>query len=106
MKELDGDWRVERVGGLLPPMAGVWKRIRDDRGETCIGVLPVWSFRVERREGYVALVYRPPFSALVDELRAETDGSWLGRSTLGGREIGEFRMVRLRRRNGPAAGGA
>ncbi len=32
---LDDDGRVERLGGLLsPPMLGVWKRIRSDRGET------------------------------------------------------------------------
>ena len=40
------------------------------------------------------MVYHPPFSAFVDEIQAEADGSWLGRSTLGGRELGRFRMVR------------
>ncbi len=39
------------------------------------------------------MVYYPPFSAFVDEIRAEADGSWLGRSTLGGHELGRFRMV-------------
>ena len=94
-RELEGDWRVERVDGLLPPMVGVWKRIRGDGGETCVGPLPAWPFRVERREGYVALVYRPPFSAFVDELRAGPAGTWLGRATLGGRGLGRFRMVRI-----------
>src|SRR5919202_2022942 len=93
MRDLEGDWRVERRGGLLPPMVGVRKRIRGDRGETCVGALPCWPFRVERREGRVALVYSPPFSAIVDELWAGAGGSWLGRSTLGGRELGRFRMI-------------
>jgi ferritin-like metal-binding protein YciE len=94
MKDLEGDWRVERLSGLLPPMTGVRKRIRGDRGESRIGLLPGWPFRVERREGRVALIYDPPFSALVDELQAGAHGSWLGRSTLGGRELGRFRMSR------------
>jgi ferritin-like metal-binding protein YciE len=94
MSTLDGDWRVERAGGLLPPMAGVWKRIHGDRGESRIGPLLAWPFRVERREERVTLVYRPPFSGLVDELWIAPDGSVFGRSVLGGRELGRFRMVR------------
>ena len=94
MRDLEGDWRVERRGGFLPPMVGVRKRIRGDRGETRVGALPGWPFRVERREGRVALVYLPPFSAIVDELRSGAEGSWFGRSTLGGRELGRFRMLR------------
>ena len=91
---LEGDWRVERLGGLLPPMVGVRKRIRGDRGESKIGPLVVWPFRIERRGERVALlVYRVPFSGLVDELEAAADGSILGRSVLGGRELGRFRMV-------------
>ena len=94
VRDLQGDWRVERLDGLLPPMIGVRKRIRGDRGETRIGNLPGWRFRVERREGGVALIYHPPFSALVDELLPGDRGSWLGRSTLGGRELGRFSMSR------------
>jgi ferritin-like metal-binding protein YciE len=94
MKDLEGDWRVERLGGFLPPMFGVRKRIRGDRGATRVGTLPGWPFRVERREGRVALVYSPPFSAIVDEVWTGAEGSWLGRSTLGGRELGRFRMRR------------
>src|ERR687893_1508789 len=101
MKDLEGDWQVDRLGGFLPPMVGVRKRIRGDRGETRVGDLPGWPFQVERREERVALVYRPPFSAIVDELRREAKGSWLGRSTLGGRELGRFRM---RRGRGPRSG--
>jgi ferritin-like metal-binding protein YciE len=90
---LEGDWRIERLGGLLPPMVGLRKRIRGDRGETRVGPLVFWPFRIERRGERVALVYRAPFSGLVDELEAAADGSILGRSVLGGRELGRFRMV-------------
>lgn len=92
---LEGDWRVERSGGLLPPMVGVWKRIRGDRGETRVGPLTAWPFRVERGGERVALVYDPPFSDLVDEVRAVSEDLWLGRTTLGGRRLGRFRMKRI-----------
>ncbi|HEV3477677.1 MAG TPA: DUF892 family protein [Rubrobacteraceae bacterium] len=94
MQGLDGDWRVERRGGILPPMMGVRKRIRGDRGETGVWVLPGWPFTVERRKGRVAPVYDPPLSVIVDEVWTGAEGSWLGRSTLGGRELGRFRMRR------------
>jgi ferritin-like metal-binding protein YciE len=94
VKDVEGDWRVERLGGFLPPMLGLRKRIRGDRGETRVGALPGWPFRVERREGRVALVYLPPLSAIVDELWTGAEGSWLGRSAFGGRELGRFRMIR------------
>ena len=75
MKDLQGEWRVERMSGLLPPMIGVRKRIRGEQGETRIGPLLGVPFRLERREGRVALIYRPPLSMVVDELWAEADGS-------------------------------
>jgi ferritin-like metal-binding protein YciE len=75
-------------------MFGIRKRIRGDRGETGVGILRGWPFRVTRRGRRVSLVYRPPFSAIVDELWSEAEGSWLGYSTLGGLEIGRFRMTR------------
>jgi ferritin-like metal-binding protein YciE len=91
---LEGDWRVEHLGGVLPPMVGVRKRIRGDSGETRVGPLVIWPFRIERRDERAALVYRAPFSSVVDELEAAADGSILGRSVLAGRELGRFRMVR------------
>jgi ferritin-like metal-binding protein YciE len=97
---LEGEWEVEHVSGLLPSMGGIRKRIRGNGGETRVGPLPVWSFRSERKEGRVALVNRRPFSVLVDELRPKPDGSWLGRSTLLGLELGEFRMISVDRRKG------
>jgi len=38
-KDLEGLWRVERVGGFLPPMVGVRKRIGGASGETRVGPL-------------------------------------------------------------------
>jgi ferritin-like metal-binding protein YciE len=94
MRELDGHWRLERLGGLLPPMVGLRKRIRGDRGETLAGPLPGLPFRVERSGDRASLAYHPPLWPLVDELSLGDDGSWLGRTMLGGRELGRFRMTR------------
>ena len=76
-------------------MVGVWKRIEGMGGETRVGPLVGWPFDVGRRGRGFALVYRPPFSALVDEVRAGPGGSWVGSSLLGGREFGRFRMLRI-----------
>lgn len=92
----DGWWRVERTGGFLPPMIGVRKRVRGERGETRVGPLARWGFRLEGRDGYVALIYDPPFSSWVDDLRpGESEDVWIGTATLAGRPIGGFRMVRI-----------
>ena len=91
---LEGSWRVERRGGLLPPMFGVWKRIRGARGWTRVGLLPGVPFRVEGREDFVALVYLPPLGSFVDEIQHQPDGSWSGRATVAGHEFGRFRMSR------------
>ncbi len=93
-KALEGDWSVERLSGLLPPMLGVRKRIRGDRGETRLGCLPGVPFYVHAREGGVALIYLPPFSMFIDKLWPAPDGSWLGHWTLGNRRLGKFRLVR------------
>ncbi len=92
---LEGRWRLERLSGVLPPLIGARKEIRGDRGETRFGPFPGVSFRVEEREDCLALVYRPPFSILVDEVRKEPEGSWLGKATLGGRTFGQFRMTKI-----------
>lgn len=85
------------MSGVLPPLTlmRTRKEIRGDRGETRFGPFPGVSFRVEEREDCLALVYRAPFSVLVDEVRRESDGSWLGNATLGGRAFGQFRMTRV-----------
>ena len=89
MGELDGIWRVERVGGLLPPLVGVRKVIEGDRGRTSLGRLPGVPFVVDG----LALRYRPPFSAFVDVLAPEA-GGFFGRATFGRREFATFRMRR------------
>ena len=91
----DGYWRVERTGGLLPPMIGVRKRVRGEKGETWVGPLLRWPFRLEDHAEHVALIYDAPFSSWVDELRPKEAGLWLGTATLAGRPIGRFRMVRI-----------
>ena len=92
----DGLWRVERTGGLLPPMIGVRKDVRGGRGETRFGLLPLrWPFRLEDRAGHVALIYDPPFSLWVDEIRPEKTDVWIGTATLAGRPVGRFRLVRM-----------
>ena len=96
-EHLQGEWRVECLGGLLPSMIGVRKRIQDGRGETGVGALSGWPFRIERRGEIVVLVYSPPPSMLVDGLRTEQGGSRFGRSVLGGRELGLFRRTRVQR---------
>ncbi len=84
---LDGEWRVERVSGLLPPLVGVTKRISGDRGETRLGPLPGAPFDVVGLE----LHYRLPFTGFVDVLEPAADG-FVGRTRLFGRELGTLRM--------------
>ena len=89
MSELNGEWDVKRLSGLLPPLAGIRKRIGEGRGATVLpGGLGV-PFAVVGRE----LRYRPPFSMVVDVLEPDGDG-WHGRATVFGRTVGEFRMSR------------
>ena len=88
--DLDGVWRVERTGGLLPPLLGVRKRIAGDRGWTALGPLR-WPFGVVGLE----LRYDPPFGVLVDELRPDGPAAYDGRAKLGGRVVGSFRMTRV-----------
>jgi hypothetical protein len=87
--ELDGVWNVKRVSGLLPPMAGVRKRISGTRGETKLGPLPGVPFDVVG----LSLRYRAPFRGFVDELQPHDDG-YLGRATFRGREFGRFALQR------------
>jgi ferritin-like metal-binding protein YciE len=88
--ELDGVWQVERVGGALPPLHGCVKRIAGDRGTTEFTRMPGMPFEVRGLE----LHYRGAFAPLVDRLEPR-NGEYLGRATLLGREIGQFRMRRL-----------
>jgi ferritin-like metal-binding protein YciE len=90
MTELDGVWKVDRVGGALPPLYGCVKRINGARGTTDFSRLPGMPFEVRGLE----LHYQAPFNALVDKLEPR-DGEYFGRATLLGREIGQFTMRRL-----------
>ena len=81
-----GRWRVERVGGLLPP--GLRKRIGRDGGSTRLGPLPLAVFRVHGQ----TLNYR--LLPIRDELTPAGDGTWLGRGLVFGREFCRFRLVR------------
>jgi hypothetical protein len=60
MIPVEGEWRVDRIGNPLPPMADIRKRIHGNFGETQIGPLPIGSFRCERKEWGVALIYLSP----------------------------------------------
>ena len=90
MTDLDGVWRVERLGGLLPPLVGVRKRIRGASGTTAIGPFPGVPFDVVG----LSLRYCPPLRAFVDELQPSGDG-FVGRATFRGREWGRFALRRL-----------
>ncbi len=110
---LDGDWKVERLSGPVP-MPFVWKRIWAGRGTTRVypplqrrrglPLEPKLPFRLEQREGHVALIYLGPLSFLVDELRLEEDGSWLGRANAAGIRYAWFRMVPLESSTHPTSG--
>jgi hypothetical protein len=110
---MDGDWRVERLSGPVP-MPFVWKRIRAGRGTTRVSpplrrrsglpLEPKLPFRLEQREGHVALIYLGLLSFLVDELRLEEDGSWLGRANAAGIRYAWFRMVSVESNINPASG--
>ena len=84
---LEGDWLVERVAGLLPPL-GLTKRIAKGRGWTRLAGIPVAPFRVVGR----TLVYRG--WPIRDDLEQESEGSWSGRGLVLGREFCRFRLVR------------
>jgi hypothetical protein len=90
VSELDGIWNVKRVGGLLPPMVGVRKRIGGASGETRIGPLVGVPFDVVGLD----LHYRPPFRGFVDQLEPAVDG-YRGRATFRDREFGRFRLTRI-----------
>ena len=88
MAGLDGIWRVERAGGLLPPLLGMRKEIAGARGRTTVGPLRA-SFRVVGDE----LRYERPFGGFVDVVSPE-GGGFAGRALFRGREYGRFRLRR------------
>jgi hypothetical protein len=90
MGELDGVWNVKRVGGLLPPMVGVQKRIHGSSGETRLGPILGVPFDVVGRD----LHYRTPFQDFVDHLEPAGSG-FCGRATFRGRVFGRFALERI-----------
>ena len=90
MEELDGVWNVKRVGGVLPPMAGVRKEISGTSGSTKLGRLPGAPFDVVG----LTLRYRGVFRGFVDELTPDVAG-FRGRATFRGREYGKFELERI-----------
>jgi hypothetical protein len=88
--ELEGLWNVERTGGFLPPLLGVRKEIRGERGETKLGRLPGAPFDVVGLQ----LRYRGPLSGFVDVLERAGDG-YRGRALFRGCEFARFRLTRL-----------
>jgi|SRR5581483_2400474 len=87
---LEGEWLVRRTGGFLPPMIGVRKVIRGDRGSTYVGPIPAAPFRVDGLD----LHYLGPFGAFVDVLEPDGGGGFSGRATFRGREFGRFELRR------------
>jgi hypothetical protein len=88
--ELDGDWEVKRVGGVLPPLFGVRKEISGTSGSTKVGPIACLRFDVVG----TSLRYRAPFQAFVDVLEPAGD-EFHGRATFRGREFGKFEMRRI-----------
>jgi ferritin-like metal-binding protein YciE len=88
--QLDGVWDVERTGGLLPPLAGMRKRIGGTRGATLVGPARM-SFDVRGYE----LHYRRPFQGFVDVLEPCGDDVFHGQATFMGREFGTFDLRRI-----------
>jgi ferritin-like metal-binding protein YciE len=84
---LEGVFDVERVSGLLPPVAGVRKRISGGRGETAVGRLPAIPFDVVGNE----LHYRGVLAGFVDVVEPEGD-YFDGRALFRGTEYARFRL--------------
>ena len=90
MAPLDGVWKVERLGGFLPPLTGMRKRIHGTRGLTLVGPVRM-SFDVRGDE----LHYRRPFEGFVDVLEVVDTDNVKGRATFRGREYGQFELRRI-----------
>lgn len=91
MGELDGTWEVRRVGGVLPPLYGVRKRIDGGSGRTILGPLHSPFDVVGRELRYRGLLTR----GLVDAVEPGADGWWDGVARYRGRQLGRFAMRRL-----------
>ena len=91
MGELDGDWEVRRVDGVLPPLYGVRKRIDGEAGVTMLGPVGAPFDVVGRELRYRGLLSR----GLVDSVEPGADGWWDGVARYRGRTLGRFAMRRI-----------
>jgi hypothetical protein len=89
---LDGEWRLRRTSGLLPPLGAMRKLIDGTCGWTLLGSVSM-PFDVVGNE----LHYRFPLTGMVDVLTPDGRDSAAGRATLFGRQYGTFRMERVAR---------
>jgi ferritin-like metal-binding protein YciE len=87
---LDGVWDVKRLGGFLPPLAGMRKVIHGACGQTMAGPLRM-PFDVRGDE----LHYRRPFQGFVDLVEVVDGNQVRGRATFLGREYGRFELRRI-----------
>ena len=85
MAAFDGQWKVRRESGLLPPF-GIRKAIRGDRGWTKVAFVPLLPFRVDG----LTLNYR--LVPIRDELSLRDDGSLGGAGYFLGIPFCRFRM--------------
>ena len=91
MGELDGEWEVRRLTGLLPPLYGVRKRIDGAAGLTVLGPVKAPFDVVGRELRYRGLLSR----GLVDSVEPGDEGWWNGVARYRGRRVGRFAMRRL-----------
>lgn len=89
---LDGEWKVTRVSGALPPLHGVRKVIAGARGRTVAPGLPAATFRVDG----LALRYEGIWSPVVDLLVPDGAGGYDGTMTVFGKPLARFRLTRIR----------
>jgi hypothetical protein len=85
--ELRGDWRVERLSGLLPPV-GIAKRIGVSSGVITVFGVPVAPFTASGHD----LLYR--WLPVRDTLVPDGTGGFAGEGRLFGRAFCRFRLVR------------
>jgi hypothetical protein len=86
---LGGRWRLERLGGLLPPLGLMRKEIDGNNGRTTFAGLS-FRFDVGERE----LRYRLPLKGLVDVVEQRGPDRFDGEARLFGVRLGSFRMER------------
>jgi len=91
MGELDGEWEVRRVSGVLPPLYGVRKQIEGEGGKTLLGPLHSPFDVVGRELRYRGVLTR----GLVDSIEPGEHGWWDGVARYRGRTLGRFAMRRL-----------